>query len=122
MKYEDLLSLPFEINGRFGKTEGIDCYGVCIEMVHRDGRILNDVVYPSLRIPAAQAEAYSEKLNVAPIAEEEAGEGDIVQGEYEGYLHVAYMLDKKTVIHATFSGVRVSPIIAIKNRKYMRVQ
>lgn len=120
--YEDLLLLPFEINGRFGKTKGIDCYGLVIEMVRRDGRFLNDVVYPTERIPAELAKTYSNTLNVVPIGEDEAQKGDIVHGEYEGYLHVAYMLDKKTVIHATFSGVRISPINAIRKRKYARIK
>ena len=121
MKYEDLLGLPFEINGRFGKTKGIDCYGLVLEMARRAGKELSDVVYPTKPIPASDLEGYRDGLNVREITREEAGAGDIIQCEYEGYLHVAYMLGKDMVIHATFRGVRISPVYCLSNIKYMRI-
>lgn len=119
--YEDLLSLPFEINGRFGKTEGIDCYGLVLEMTRRAGKPLNDVVYPTEPVPLSDIGRYSDGLNLKEITEEEADCGDIIQCEYEGNLHVAYMLSRNLVIHATFNGVRISPLLYLKNKKYMRV-
>lgn len=43
--YEDLLGIPFKLNGR--TSEGIDCYGVAMEMSRRCGYSPPDFLYAS---------------------------------------------------------------------------
>ncbi len=121
MKYEDLLSLPYQQNGRVGTDSGTDCYGYVIELTKRNGTPLKDFVFPSSKVSSENAEDYYRKINIREITESEAGFGDIVQCEYDGNLHIAFMLDKQTVTHMTYSGARVSPLISLKNRKFGRI-
>lgn len=121
MKYDDLLSFPYEDNGRFGKTRGLDCYGVVLEMCKRNGTPLKDIVYPTSDVEADKFGSYYRKINVTQIDEKDARAGDLVQCEYHGNLHIAFMLSRDTVIHATTSGVRVSSLNALNKKRYMRV-
>jgi len=118
VKYDDLLSVPFVYGGR--DKNGMDCYGLVIEMTRRNGKPLKDLCF-SGKQEAGQLFGISEQLNVREIAPEEAGKGDIIQCIYDGCLHVAFMIDSKSVIHATFGGVRISPIIGLKERRFFRV-
>lgn len=120
--YEDLLGLPFRLNGRFCEgmdCDGLDCYGACIELCRRDGKTLTDL--NCVHVSEAMFLEDVGKVNVEEIAGSDATAGDIVQCWWEGELHIAYMLDKKSVFHATLNGMRVTPITALKNKKYFRV-
>ncbi len=118
MKYDDLLNVPYKAGGR-NKSDGLDCYGLCIEMCRRNGKKLKDLRFcPQNEDMLAEDAA---KLNVVQIQEEDAEAGDILQSVWNGELHIAYMLDKIKVIHATTSGVRVTPVIAFRERKFFRV-
>lgn len=121
MKYDDLLALPYQSNGRVGKDRGTDCYGYVLELCRRNSKPLKDFVFPSEKVPASSLNEYYEKINLKTISEEEACFGDLVQCEFEGNLHIAFLLDKTTVTHMTFSGARVSPVTALQKRKYMRI-
>lgn len=117
-RYSDLLSTPFVLGGRDTK-KGIDCYGLCIEMCRRDGKTLIDIA--STDQASGNFARQSADVNVREITESEADAGDLVQCVYSGETHLAYMLDKKRVLHATYEGVRVSPAAVLKDRKFFRV-
>ena len=117
MVYEDLLAVPFRLNGR--DMDGMDCYGICIEMCRRNGKLLKDI--GGVHIGEKELPEKAGQVNVEEIGENEARKGDLVQCSWEGEIHIAYMLDRKSVIHATSGGVRVTPIIALCGRRYFRV-
>lgn len=118
VKYEDLLNVPFVYGGR--SKYGMDCYGLCIEMSRRNGKPLKDLCFESAQESQNLSDSI-EKLNITEIPEKEACAGDLVQCVYEGTLHVAFLIDSKRVIHATFGGVRVSPLLVLKERRFFRV-
>lgn len=122
MKYDDLLNLPYEDFGRFGKTKGVDCYGLVLELCRRNGTSLKDIVYDTPNVPADKFGFFYRNINVAEISPEQIRPGDIIQCTFNGNLHLAFILSKETAIHATASGVRVSPLNAFQNKKYFRVK
>ena len=111
--YEDLLTVPFKLNGR--DKNGMDCYGLCIELCKRQGVHLNDIVYETQKIN----ENYNQNANVKTV--KEPIEGGLLECLYGDELHVGYLLDKKTVLHMTYEGFRVSPLKALKNPKFYEV-
>lgn len=118
MKYDDLLNVPYLEGGR--DINGMDCYGVLLECCRRNKTPLLDI--NDKHIPEDQLLQVIEKLNVRLIQENEVKEGDILQCVYNGNLHVGFMVDKDTVIHATNKGVRLTPIIAFSEKRFGRVQ
>ena len=121
MKYDDLLNLPYEDFGRFGKNKGLDCYGVVLEMCRRHGTPLKDIVYPEPHISVDKLGLYYRNINAREISFEQVKEGDVLQCIYNGNLHLAFILSKEMVIHATNKGVRITPLTAFTNKKYFRV-
>ena len=121
MKYDDLLNLPYEDLGRYGKTKGLDCYGVVLEMCRRNGTPLKDFAYPESHVPVDKFGLYYRHVNAEEIPFDQIKEGDVLQCTYNGNLHLAFILSKEMVIHATNRGVRVTPLNAFENKKYFRV-
>lgn len=117
MTYEDLLLVPYKVNGR--TVDGMDCYGLVLECCRRTGQSLRDVVYESDRVSTEQLRNYTASLNVQQI--NRPVRYGIVQSEFEGSLHIGFLVDKKTAIHATYNGVRVTPVMMLKNTKYFEV-
>lgn len=117
-RYSDLLATPFVLGGRDAR-KGMDCYGLCIEMCARDGKALADIASTDQK--SGNFARQTADVNVREITEEEADSGDLVQCVYSGEVHLAYMLDKRRVLHATYEGVRVSPVAVLKDRKFFRV-
>lgn len=122
MRYDDLMSLPYEDFGRVGKTKGVDCYGLVLECCRRNGKPLKDIVYDSPKIDNDKTGLFYRDLNVEEITFEEIKRGDLLQCSFDGNLHIAFILSKECVINATTSGVRVSPISAFSNKKYLRIK
>ena len=48
MLYEDLLGIKFTPHGR-NRIDGYDCYGIAIEVLFRNGIVLPDLYYKSVR-------------------------------------------------------------------------
>ena len=117
IKYDDLLAVPYKDNGR--NTSGMDCYGLVIECCKRAGVELTDVVYETSKVCTDKLSGYSLGINVRQIYSVKPE--CVIQCEYASMLHIAFALNKKTCIHATYEGVRVSPICALKNVKYFEV-
>lgn len=120
MYYEDLLSVPYKEFGR--DKNGMDCYGLVLEMCRRNGTPLLDFVYHDKFIKENELQDCIGKVNLKLIPAEEKKAGDIIQWEFEKNLHVGFLIDSETVIHATFQGVRITPICIIKNPHYGRVE
>lgn len=117
MKYDDLLTVPFKLNGR--TKEGMDCYGLVLELCKRNGKPLIDI--NAVHVDSNNLSSVAGKLNVKEITEAETVGGDIVQCTYDGEIHIGFLLDSRTCIHSTIAGVRITPTIALKNRKYFKV-
>lgn len=120
MKYEDLLTVPYKEFGR--NMDGMDCYGLVIEMCKRNGTPLIDFVYHDKQVKNHQLDECLGKTNVRLIDSEERQSGDIIEWNYEDNLHVGFLVDRNTVIHATFKGVRITPVAIIKDYKIGRVE
>jgi hypothetical protein len=116
MTYEDLLLVPYKAQGR--DAQGMDCYGLVVECCKRAYTPVKDFEHIA-SLPVSEATRYISRVNL----EERSGpvKGYILQCEYEGKLHTGYMLDSKRVLHMTEKGARVSPVFALRNRKYFEV-
>lgn len=117
--YDDLLSVPFKKGGR--TKDGMDCYGVCIEMCRRCGKTLPDIatygrIYSS-NIPEKD-ELFSSYIRETPKPEPHCLVEYLNAG---GEIHVGFLLDRGTYIHATEGGVRVTPLLAVKNPRFYEV-
>ena len=117
MKYDDLLGVPFKTRGRDKK--GMDCYGLVLECLRREGKSLPDFYYMTDKEPASAAPEYAARTGARP--------GQCKPGalaEYEnrdGSLHVGYMVDGDNMLHMTYSGVRISPVGIFKHVTFYEV-
>lgn len=110
----DLIGVPFVEFGRDIKN-GLDCYGLAIEVEKRLGKTLKDVVLE--KFDRAKVERTAPNLNVKKLRLDEISEGVILEfyGLQDKRLHIAVALDKKTFIHATENqGVRISSFASSK--------
>lgn len=118
MRYDDLIGIPYKEHGR-SKSEGFDCYGLCVEMCRRAGTPLADP-YSISSLESADVGDLIGGVNLArtdgPVV------GGIVECEYGGFLHAGYVVSRTLMIHATTDkGVRVSPIAAMRAKAFYRV-
>lgn len=44
VSYRDLIGVPYKVHGR-SIEDGLDCYGLAIEVLRRNGIRLDDVIY-----------------------------------------------------------------------------
>ena len=106
----DLIGVPYKDNGR-NPAEGLDCYGLAIEVERRLGKKLIDVVYENHDIELSQR--YVPLLNIRKS--DSIREGSLLEIHVGNTLHVAVALDAYRMIHATTNqGVRISRIAAYK--------
>lgn len=117
MKWDDLLTVPYKANGR--DMSGMDCYGLVLECCRRNGTPLRDVRYEGAEIAADTLSFYTRAVNVCPI--ESAQAGAVIECEYAGNLHIGFLVDTKTVLHMTYEGMRVSPLLALRNVRFYKV-
>lgn len=106
----DLIGVPYKDHGR--DKNGMDCYGLAIEVERRYGYKLNDVFYENHDI-ALSAE-HVPTLNVSPI--DQPREGAILEMQYQNALHVGVCISKKEFIHMTRTGCRINHIGTIPIR------
>ena len=110
----DLIGVPFVEFGRDIKN-GLDCYGLAIEIERRLGKTLKDVALE--KFDREKVERTAPNLNVKKLRLDEISEGVILEfyGLQDKRLHVAVALDKNTFIHATENqGVRISSFASSK--------
>ena len=110
----DLIGVPFVEFGRDIKN-GLDCYGLAIEVERRLGKTLKDVALE--KFDREKVERTAPNLNVKKLRLDEISEGVILEfyGLQDKRLHIAVALDKKTFIHATENqGVRISSFASSK--------
>lgn len=117
--YDDLLSVPFKKGGR--TAEGMDCYGLCIELCRRCGKILPDFsTYGTVntRNSSHKRDVFNRfvKRTETPVKH-----GLVEYLNENGEIHIGFLLDEKTYIHSTLGGVRVTPLFALKNPKFYEV-
>jgi cell wall-associated NlpC family hydrolase len=106
--FADLIGVPFVEFGR-DTEKGLDCYGLCIEVLKRQGIHLNDVVLE--KFDREKVVKYLPKLNVKKT--DKIKENAILEFYEKGTnrLHVAIALNEKLFLHATENqGVRISNI------------
>lgn len=113
MYYDDLLLVKYEDGGR--SMDGMDCYGFLLECLRREGKYLRDFA----ATPEGDLAAYLSFLNANQIPE--YAPGCCAQFILNGKLHVGYMLNKRDVLHMTYGGARITPIVAMKGAKFFEV-
>lgn len=104
LKIDDLIGVPYKDNGR--TLDGLDCYGLAIEVEKRLGKNLRDVVYNDNDILLSQI--YAPLLNIKKTNEYKLG--NILEMTLLDRLHIGVCLSDRTFIHATSKGVRVTRI------------
>lgn len=114
--YDDLLAVPYLEGGR--DAHGMDCYGLVIECCKRAGTPIKDLSNIG-HVEAGELPRYVHSINARHTAI--ARSGNVVQCEYDCELHIGYMLDRMRVLHMTYEGVRVTPLLALRNAKMYEV-
>ena len=110
----DLIGVPFVEFGRDIKN-GLDCYGLAIEVERRLGKNLKDVALE--KFDREKVERTAPTLNIKKLRLDEISEGVILEfyGLQDKRLHIAVALDKNIFIHATENqGVRISSFASSK--------
>lgn len=115
IQLNDLLGVPYKDHGR--DINGMDCYGLAIEVSRRYGYRLDDVLYDDHDIRLS--DEHKPTLNVSPINAPEAGA--IIEMQYGSELHIGVCINKREFIHMTRAGCRISPIGVYKVRGYYGV-
>lgn len=117
MYYDDLLLVPYKENGR--GHNGMDCFGLVLECIYRSGKNIPDFVYD---ITVSENERDKLSLELGLVEVTDCRKGVIVQCTYANKLHVGYMVNDHLMLHMTVDkGARVTPVLAIANKKYYEV-
>lgn len=119
MTFDDLIGVPYKPHGR-NKEEGFDCYGLVIECCKRAGTPLMDLDYSVSELPDSEAAKYAAKMNLT--IKKGSRPGYLCEMEYNGNLHLGYMVDRWNVLHATQKGVRLTYIGACKAKAFYKVE
>ena len=106
----DLIGIPYKEHGR--SSDGMDCYGLAIEVMRRYGYKLNDVVYENYDLELSAENIPT--LNLTPI--DAPREGAILEMQYNNELHIGVCISKKEFIHMTRTGCRINHIGTIPIR------
>lgn len=106
----DLLGIPYKDHGR--DKNGMDCYGLAIEVARRYGYKLDDVVYDNHDLSLSDEKKPT--LNVTPI--DKPREGALIEMQYGNELHIGVCINSREFIHMTKTGCRVNQIGALKIR------
>ena len=100
----DLIGVPYKDHGR--SKDGMDCYGLAIEVLRRYGYKLDDVYYENHDLTLCEENLPT--LNVSPI--DQVCEGAILEMQYEDYIHIGVCISRKEFIHMTRTGCRINHI------------
>lgn len=121
----DLVGIPYKVHGR--DKNGMDCYGVAIEMMRRIGKYLPDFIYDKTddETNKETAELIRKGLPVKPIKHPELYCLVDIAVTGDRTTHVGVYIGGGLFIHATTSnGVCVQSLAVYKNRikGYYRVE
>lgn len=115
MTIDDLFTVPYKLHGR--TMEGMDCYGLAIEVERRLGHELWDVLDNRHNSDlCVKRESLNAKQCKAP------SEGVLVELYLDNHLHIGVCLNAFDFIHMTKDGVRVSKLAHFKVRAFYEVQ
>lgn len=115
VSYRDLIGVPYKVHGR-SIEEGFDCYGIAIEVLKRNGLLLEDVFYKdSLEFESTRDKVIG-SLSLEKI--EKMEELSIIEISCFGVpSHIGVYLGQGQMIHSTkATGVCIVPIHIYKNR------
>ena len=110
IQINDLIGVPYRDHGR--SLDGMDCYGLAIEVLRRYGYELRDVLYNTHDLELSAENIPT--LNVTPL--NKAREGAILEMEFNNEIHVGVCINDREFIHMTRTGCRINRIGSIKIR------
>lgn len=112
--YSDLLGIKFKVHGRT-KEDGFDCYGLAIEVLKRNGIILEDWFYNHIYDDKLVNEIVS-SINLKEI-DTKKNNCIILFNVKNRPLHCGVYIGNGKFIHATENcGVRIEPLHLWENR------
>lgn len=115
MFYKDLLGVKFTPHGR-NKKDGFDCYGLAIEILKRNGIILNDVFYEKIENEEEIKKSAFLKTKHKKIETLKKNCIILLRVKNEP-THIAVYIGNNFLIHATKNyGVIIEPIYKWKKR------
>lgn len=118
MTFADLIGVPYREHGR-SKDDGFDCYGLVLECCRRAGTPLVDLDYRSPSFSLSEADGMKAGINVRQVPGPKPGR--IVEMDYNGKIHIGYLIDYNNVLHTTERGARLSALAALKVRGFYEV-
>lgn len=113
--YKDLLGIKFTPHGRT-KEQGFDCYGLAIEVLKRNGIILNDVFYEKIENEEQIKRQAFLKTKTIKIDNYEKNCIILITVNNEP-THIGVYIGEGLMIHATRNhGVIIEPVRKYKKR------
>ena len=116
MIVKDLIGIPYKPHGR--DLSGMDCYGVVIEMMKRQGKNIPDVFYGDTKKETNVSVLQSLEAVIPNTKLDKPEEGAVVELLVNGQpSHVGVCLGDGTFIHAMEKiGVVMEPLYRYKKR------
>jgi cell wall-associated NlpC family hydrolase len=123
MVVKDLVGIPYKAHGR--DASGMDCYGLVIEVLRRQGKNVPDVFYPDTDNETNKKILRVLEEGIPNVELQKPEEGAVVEILVFGQpSHVGVCLGDGTFIHALKKiGVVIEPLYRYRNkiRGYYRV-
>lgn len=101
----DLIGVPYKDGGR--DMNGMDCYGLLLEVFRRHGMFLPDIRYEDHSLELSNRYAPTLPLRKFSGPPKEL---TVLEMNCGGELHVGVCVSRREFIHATRLGVRISPV------------
>lgn len=112
---DDLIGVRYKLNGR-NIREGLDCYGLAIEVENRFGHKLPDYADMDQKYFLMYEEKCLRSINVKEISEP-ISEGDLIliKNAKGIFGHIGVYLGKDKFIHCNTLGVHIDRVSQYKN-------
>lgn len=111
--YKDLIGVKYKDNGR-SKEEGFDCYGLAIEVLRRNGKVLEDRISKPSECKITTGDKLDKPENLCLV---------LFRNRKDIYHHLAIYIGNGLIIHTDSKQVCIEPLAKFnaKHKEFYRV-